>query len=106
MNTIKHEQILSHIKRTVSQIVYELDPERFHNVVVTNVLLSNDSKNCHVIVVAPFRLIEELNHRYRHTIARAFRPKYERKIVPNITFVSDDGTNLAMEALIDSTVRP
>ncbi len=100
MNLTKQQQLLSHIKRIVSTVIFELDHERFHDVVVTDVLLSNDTKQCRVIIVANEQQLKALNGPYLRTAQNLFRDSYERRTVPKLVFVGDDGTNDRIEELL------
>lgn len=82
-----------------------LDHEQLHRVVVTNVLLSNDSKNCRILVEATPEIIQELNTKHIRVIQHAFRSHYARKIVPRLEFVADDGTGMAIDALLSEVEK-
>lgn len=81
----------------------ELDHEKFHTVVVTSVLLSNDGRSCRVWVTAPDEIIRELNGAAHHEIQKHFTKQYVRKIVPKLQFISDAGDIDHLEQLLEET---
>ncbi len=101
MNQTRQQQLLSHIKRTVSAILQELNHEKFHGAVITNVTLSNDKKVCRIWVDAPQELIDDLESTDRHEIQRAFMKQFSRRIIPTLHFFKDDGSINRLEALLD-----
>jgi ribosome-binding factor A len=103
VNQTRQQQILSHIKRTVSTILHELDHEKFHHAVVTSLTLSNDSKLCRIWVDAPENTIRLLEGQYRSEIQHSFMKQYSRRIIPTLHFYKDDGSIDRLEALIDSS---
>lgn len=91
MNITRQQQLLSHIKRTVSTQLRELNHETLHQAVVTDVLLSNDGRECRIYVDAPEELVASLNTTYRSEIQHRFMKNYARKIVPKLSFLPDRG---------------
>lgn len=102
VNTTRQQQLLSRIKRIVSTELHELDHERFHTVVVTSVLLSNDGRSCRVWVTAPDDIIRELNGATHNEIQKRFTKQYVRKVVPKLQFVSDMGDIDHLEQLLEA----
>lgn len=105
MNHTRQQQILSHIKRTVSTILQELDHEHYHRVVVTHVLLSNDGKTARVWVEASPQALKRLNGADRSNIQRQFRSQYQRRSVPLLSFEPTDQATASLEATLESLDR-
>lgn len=78
----------------------EINHEELHTAVVTNVIVSNDGRECRIWVDAPETTIEKLNGEYRSKIQQAFTKKFARKVVPRLTFLKDTGEIERMEALL------
>lgn len=106
MNTARHQQLLSLIKRTISTLLLEVNHELFHDAVVTDVLLSNDGQEARVWVAAAPALINRLNTEYRHEIQRQFMKQYPRKAIPRLIFVQDTGEIERMDALLSEIEKP
>lgn len=102
MNQTRQQQILSHIKRTVSVVIREINHEKFHQAVIVNVALSNDKKSCRVWVDAPQNIVDALEGKYRHQIQHAFMKHFARRIIPTLQFVKDDGSIDRLDALLDT----
>lgn len=107
MDEIRLQQMLSHIKRTVSEIIPKVNHEDLHDVVVTDVLLDNDQKRCLIIVTAPESSLKLLNGHYRHQIQQKFNQSYQRRSVPLLQFILDDGARETIEVLLaKATTNP
>lgn len=100
MNPTRQQQLLSLIKRTLSTQLLELNHELFHSVTITDVLLSNDGRECRVFVAAPGETIEKLNTDYRGELQRMFMKQYPRKAIPRLRFYKDTGEIEKMDALL------
>ncbi len=101
MNTTRQQQLLSLIKRIVSTELLELDHELFHGVVVTNVLLSNDGRECRIWVQASDKAIDALNTKYHRELQREFMKNYSRKYIPKLIFMLDTGEITHIEELLE-----
>ena len=102
VNATRQQQILSLIKRIISTELRELNHELFHSVVVTNVLLSNDGRECRIWVDADAKSIHMLNTIHHRELQYRFTKKFVRKIVPKLIFVEDSGEIERMETLLNS----
>lgn len=86
--------------------MYQIDSEALHAAVVTDVLLSNDGKKATIIVDCSPSTLELLTQRYRVPLNQAFRRQFERKIVPTLDFILDDGTQSRIDTLLDQATTP
>lgn len=102
MNSTRQQQLLSLIKRIVSTELQEIDHELFHAVVVTNVLLSNDGRECRIWVQAPETAINALNKKYHRELQHLFMKKYSRKAIPKLVFLADTGEITHIEELLET----
>lgn len=100
MDQTRLQQLLSHIKRTVSMVIFQIDHERLHEVVVTHVMLDNDQKKCRVLVTTPASNLQLLNGRYRHQIQKKFKALYRRRTIPELEFILDDGQTDTIDILL------
>src|SRR3989344_8350304 len=100
MKPTKHQQLLAHIKRLVATTLSEINQEKYHQAAIIDVLLDNDGRNCRVIVDAPGSLLDELNGRQLFGIQSLFKSKFERRIVPKLTFIPDDGSGTIIDRLV------
>ena len=101
VNVTRQQQLLSHIKRLVSEQLHTQDHELFHDAVVTDVLLSNDGKLARIWIDGDDVTLELLNSRYHNGIQRGFLKKFSRKIVPTLIFMKETGEITAMDKLLD-----
>lgn len=105
MNSTRQQQLLANIKRIISTQLMELNHELLHGAVVTDVLLSNDGRECRVYVDAPEETITRLNTEFKSEIQRNFMKQYVRKIVPRLQFLKDRGEVEALEELLEKTEK-
>lgn len=100
MNQTRLQQLLSHIKRTISTILSEVDHEHLHDVVVTDVMLDNDQQKCRIIVRTDESRLRLLNTRFRPQIQQKFRQLYQRRSVPHLVFIQDDHASEMIDTLL------
>ena len=102
VNITRQQQILSHIKRIISTELRQLNHELFHSVVVTDVILSNDGRECRIWVDASDSIITQLNGEFKNQIQYSFTKNFARKIVPKLIFLKDTGEIDSMESHLET----